>query len=244
MRLLPILLLLPSLAWACPEDPPDDDRPGDFVTLRSVAPTIRQELRYNGSDNFLGRPAAGYDNAQCWLTRPTAEALAAAQKELVSKGLSLKVFDCYRPQRAVDDFMRWAEGPRGPNADTYYPDVPQSELIPKGYIAACSGHSRGSTVDLTIIRLGPISREARAKDDRRGCAGNGLGELDMGSGWDCFGPESHTFGELVAGQVRENRWMLNELMKAHGLKNYPREWWHYTLKDEPYPDTWFDFLPD
>lgn len=240
-RLAGILLLIAAPAWACPERPPETERPDDFVPLRAVAPSIRQELRYTGKDNFLGRPVAGYGNAQCWLTRPAAEALAEVQAALESQGLTLKVFDCYRPQRAVDDFMRWADGPVGPNAELYYPDVPQNQLIPQGYIAACSGHSRGSTVDLTIIRRG--SWASSGADEKRGCQGGRANELDMGSGWDCFGPQSHTLGELVAGQVRENRWKLKQLMEDHGFVNFRKEWWHYTLRDEPWPDTWFDFLP-
>lgn len=241
-RLAGILLLIAAPAWACPERPPEAERPDDFVPLRAVAPTIRQELRYTGNDNFLGRPVAGYDKAQCWLTRPAATTLARVQAELAPLALGLKVFDCYRPQRAVDDFMRWADGPTGPNAELYYPDVPQTQLIPQGYIAACSGHSRGSTVDLTIIHLN--RSQAPGHEDPRGCAGSGAGELNMGSGYDCFGPQSHTLGELVAGEVRENRWRLKRLMERHGFVNFRKEWWHYTLRDEPYPDTWFDFLPE
>ncbi|MDX1497013.1 MAG: M15 family metallopeptidase [Salinisphaeraceae bacterium] len=237
---LGLLVNLPS--WACPDTPPQTERPEDFVPLRAIAPNIQQDLRYISSDNFLGRPVAGYAQAQCWLTRPAAKALAKVQAELETEGLGLKVFDCYRPQRAVDDFMRWADGPVGPNAKLYYPDVHQSQLIPQGYIAACSGHSRGSTVDLTIIYKNPaLGPEA---GNLRGCAGSGAGELNMGSGYDCFGPYSHTLGELVAGEVRENRWRLKQIMERHGFKNFRKEWWHYTLIDEPDPATWFDFLPD
>ncbi|MGB1581141.1 MAG: M15 family metallopeptidase [Nevskiales bacterium] len=237
---LGLLVNLPS--WACPDTPPQTERPEDFVPLRAIAPDIQQDLRYVSSDNFLGRPVAGYSKAQCWLTRPAAEALARVQAELESSQLGLKVFDCYRPQRAVDDFMRWAEGPVGPHAEQYYPDVHQTQLIPQGYIAACSGHSRGSTVDLTIVYRHPTASSGRA--NLRGCAGPGDGELNMGSGYDCFGPESHTLGELVAGEVRVNRLQLKQVMERQGFKNFSKEWWHYTLKDEPYPGTWFDFLPE
>ena len=240
--LLLYLLLICDLALACPTQPAQAERPTDFVRLVEIAPAIQQDLRYRSDDNFLGRPVTGYERAQCWLSRPAAEALAAAQTELLAEGLGLKVFDCYRPQRAVDDFMRWADGPASPNAALYYPDVPQTQLIPQGYIAACSGHTRGSTVDLTIVHLDkqPTAESA----DLRGCTGSGKNELNMGSGYDCFGAQSHTLGELVAGETRINRLKLKTLMERHGFINFRKEWWHYTLKPEPYPDTWFDFLPE
>ncbi len=232
-------LLIPAVTAACPEAAPRTDRPADFVPLAEIAPTIEQELRYAGADNFLGRSVTGYEQAQCWLTRPAAKALAAAHAELASEGLGLKVLDCYRPQRAVDDFMRWAAGPTSPTAATYYPDIPQTQLIPQGYIAACSGHTRGSTVDLTIVRLGqPLEG---VSPDLRGCSGTAAGQLDMGSGYDCFGPSSHTLTENVTGEARSNRLKLKTLMEKHGFVNYAKEWWHYSLKNEPYPGTWFDF---
>ncbi len=238
-RLIPVLLALPLSVSACPERPPQHERPDDFVLLSQVAPAIEQDLRYGSRDNFLARSVAGYEQAQCWLTDRAAAALARVHRELADAGLGLKVFDCYRPQRAVDDFMRWAGGPTSPNAKLYYPDVPQTQLIPQGYIASCSGHSRGSTVDLTIVYRNQDVPEASL--DLRGCAGSGKGELNMGSGYDCFGPVSHTLGELVASEVRINRLKLRSLMEKHGFVNFAKEWWHYTLKDEPYPATWFDF---
>lgn len=233
------LALLYGSAWACPDRPPHTERPADIVLLADIEADIVQDLRYAGSDNFLGRPVAGYAQARCWLTRPAAAALKRAHAELKRDGLGLKVFDCYRPQQAVDDFVRWAAGPRSPNADLYYPDIPQTQLIPQGYIAACSGHSRGSTVDLTIIYRD--KQPSTGTGDQRGCQGGDADALDMGTGYDCFGKQSHTLGDYAVGIVRENRLRLKTLMEKHGFSNFPQEWWHYTFKAEPYPDTWFDF---
>jgi D-alanyl-D-alanine dipeptidase len=138
-------------ALACGGSAPRGDP--DLVDLASVDPTIETEIRYAGSDNFVGSPVDGYDAPRCWLTRPAARALASVQHDLASEGLRLRVYDCYRPQRAVDHFMRWAADPddRSTQAD-YYPNLPKEALFAEGYIAARSGHSRGSTLDLTLVR--------------------------------------------------------------------------------------------
>jgi D-alanyl-D-alanine dipeptidase len=212
-------LFLPAAAWAAP--------PAGFVELRDAVPGVRVELRYFSDDNFVGERIDGYRAGTCFITAEAAAALAGVQAELAAFGLGLKVFDAYRPQRAVDHFVRWA----GDLGDTrmkskYYPDVEKKNLFRDGYIAARSGHSRGSTVDLTIVPL----------DD-----GPPVG-LDMGTGWDFFGPKSWPASLDVTPQQRANRALLQRLMVKHGFRPLAEEWWHFTLADEPYPETYFDFV--
>ena len=192
-----------------------------LVDLKEVAPTVEQEPRYASANNFLGRPVVGYEIAKVMLTWEAAEALAKAQAAAEALGLSLRVYDGYRPQRAVDNFVAWAADPADRVAkQAYYPDVSKEELFAQGYIASRSGHSRGSTVDLTLTREGE--------------------PLPMGTPFDFFGERSHTDHAAVTGEARENRQLLKRIMEAAGFQNYALEWWHYTLKDEPYPDEYFD----
>lgn len=214
-------------------------RPGaapDLVPLASVAPAIEQDLRYRGARNFLGRPVAGYERAQCWLTRPAAQALAGVQREAAPLGLRLKVFDCLRPQRAVDDFVRWGRDLQDQKmrAD-YYPRVPKGELFQRGYIAERSGHSRGSTVDLTLVVVDGV----RARQVLAGPLADGQ-EADMGTPFDLFDERSHTDNAELPPDVQQNRQWLRALMQRHGWRNLPEEWWHFTLQNEPYPDRYFD----
>lgn len=198
-----------------------------FVDLAGHIPGIVVETRYAGNDNFLGRPVEGYLAAKSLMSREAADALAGVQADLVAKGYTLKVFDSYRPQRAVDDFMAWiANGADTKNKAEYYPGISKDRLVPEGYIAKKSGHTRGSTIDLTIASVG---------DD------GALTELDMGSPWDFFGPISHALNADIPPEARENRALLRGLMLRHGFKPYEAEWWHFTLAEEPYPDTYFDF---
>lgn len=192
-----------------------------IVDLAAVDATIEQEPRYAGSNNFMGRPVRGYRTAKVMLTREAAVALSKAQAAAVEQGLSLRVYDGYRPQRAVDHFVAWAADPDDTLAkNVYYPDVPKDELFERGYIAERSGHSRGSTVDLTLTRDGE--------------------PLPMGTGYDFFGALSHTEHPAITGEARENRLLLRRIMEDAGFRNYANEWWHYTLVDEPYPDRYFD----
>ena len=198
--------------------------PPGFVRLGDAIPGIVLDVRYYGTDNFVGAPVDGYEAPTAILTQPAADALRQVQESLQAQGFGLKVFDAFRPQTAVDHFVRWAAdaADRRTKAE-YYPDVLKSELFARGYIAEMSGHSRGSTVDLTVVRLSDGA------------------ELDMGTPFDFFGAESAVdYAELTAAQ-HANRRLLADAMQAHGFQPYPEEWWHYTLADEPYPDTYFDF---
>lgn len=201
-----------------------DAVPEDFVDVRTLAAGIVVDARYAGADNFLGRPAEGYEAARCLLTRPAAEALARVHEALAPRGLGLKVYDCYRPARAVADFVRWAADASdvGTKA-TYYPDLDKKDLIPEGYIAEKSGHSRGSTVDLTLIEVASGA------------------DLDMGTPFDFFSERSRPDDAAQSETARRNRATLAEAMRGQGFVPYPSEWWHFTLAAEPYPDRYFDF---
>ena len=199
---------------------PEEEAP--FVDLAELAPGIRIDMRYSGSNNFLGRTVTGYEKPRCLLTRPAAEALAKLQQQLKAWDLSLIVYDCYRPQHAVDDFVRWSQDPgAGGNKADYYPAIAKGDLFDAGYIARRSGHSRGSTVDLSLL-------------------GKDGAPLPMGSRWDFFGTRSHTAYEELPAEARRNRLLLLTLLREAGFGNYAQEWWHYTLEDEPYPDRYFN----
>ena len=201
----------------------------DLVDVRELEPSIRTDIRYAGSDNFVGGPVDGYESPACLLARPAAEALAGVQRELAAEELGLLVYDCYRPQRAVDHFVRWAADTADLGTkEAYYPNVEKSRLFEEGYIAERSGHSRGATIDLTLVRA-PVAADAPADEP-----------LDMGTPYDFLDPRSHTESPEVADEQRANRLRLRAAMEAGGFRNYEAEWWHYTLRDEPYPDTYFD----
>ena len=223
--------------------------PDAFVDVAAVAPGIVVDARYAGSDNFMGRPAHGYGAARCLLTNPAARALAAAQRELAASGLGLMVYDCYRPQRAVDDFVAWARDGAGAaqsaNDPRHNPVVPRSELFARGYIALRSGHTRGSTVDVTLIRAGGRARRSPAARPRdcRALAGPLApdGSLNMGTTFDCFDERSHAADAATPAEARRNRARLRGVMEKHGFAGYAPEWWHFAPAREPFPDTSFDF---
>lgn len=249
------LLLLVGLAVAAcsptatsPEtNPAASGPPAGFVRLSDVAPDVVQEMRYTAEHNFVGRPIAGYDAAECWLTEPAAEAVARVQQQVAAKGYQLKVYDCYRPQRAVDDFVVWAKDPDDDvTRAEFYPRLEKDVLFPEGYIAEKSGHTRGSTVDLTLIPQGAgVSPAWQIGDPLVDCTAP-VGKrfpdtsIDMGTGFDCFDPLAATASRKVTAQQRANREVLLAAMTAAGFTNLPEEWWHYTLSDEPFPDTYFD----
>ncbi|MDR0216356.1 MAG: M15 family metallopeptidase [Comamonas sp.] len=208
----------------------------DLVPLSSLAPGVRQDMRYATRHNFMGRPVEGYEAGVCWLSRAAAQSLAAVQKELAADGLAIKVYDCYRPQAAVNDFVRWGRDLADQkNKDMYYPRVPKSELFKRGYIAEKSGHSRASTVDMTLV----VVDATRAAKRVRGPLADGI-DVDMGTPFDMFDEQSHTEDASQSPDVQHNRLWLRALMQSHGWKNLPEEWWHYTLVSEPYPDQYFN----
>lgn len=221
--------------------------PDDFVRLSDAAPDIVQEMRYAGEHNFMGRPVSGYEAPECWLTREAAEALGQAQIAVKAQGYSLKVYDCFRPQRAVSDFVVWAKDPQDDVTRTeFYPRLAKDQLFPLGLIAEKSGHSRGSTVDVTLVPLGSGASPAwQVGDPIADCAAP-VGvrfpdtSIDMGTGFDCFDPLAATADTQITADQRANRRILVAAMEAAGFVNLPEEWWHYTLKDEPFPDTYFD----
>jgi len=234
-----VMTLISSLCFALPDG---------FVYLRDVAPDIAQDMRYFGYHNFVGVPVEGYDEPECVLTAETAQALKKVQAELRTKGLGLKVYDCYRPQMAVDHFARWAEDIKDTKTKAeFYPDEPKETLFVKGFIAHKSGHSRGSTVDLTVIPFGSTPKESFvAYKNMKRCdapADKRFGDnsIDMGTGFDCFSPLAATDNPDVKGVQHKNRYILKNVMEKYGFYNYVKEWWHFTLKNEPFGDTYFNF---
>ncbi|HOK05895.1 MAG TPA: M15 family metallopeptidase [Syntrophales bacterium] len=223
-------------------------RPSQFVDITEVIPDVRLDIRYFGPHNFVGAPVDGYGAPKCLLTRQAAAALAKVQADLREFSLSLKIYDCYRPQRAVDHFVRWAKDVDDVKTkDEFYPTVDKRNLFKDGYIAARSGHSRGSTVDLTIVAVPTPPQETYTPGQplfachlpaEKRFRDNGI---DMGTGFDCFHELSHPANPKLGLQQRLNRLLLKTIMEKHGFKNYDKEWWHFTLKDEPFPDTYFDF---
>ena len=200
------------------------DVPDNFIYLTEVIPKLRFDLRYYSDDNFIGQPIPGYHSNVMIVTLQAAMALKKVQQDLAYSNFSLKIFDGYRPQTAVDYFVRWAHDPDDQRMKaTYYPNMDKSEIIPKGYIVEKSSHSRGSTVDLTIM----------SNDDGR--------EMDMGTSFDVFDQKSWPSDTTVTVQQRANRQLLRSVMSKHGFIGLEEEWWHFTLRDEPYPDTYFDF---
>jgi D-alanyl-D-alanine dipeptidase len=222
-------------AWAQP-------LPQGFVHLADVAPSIRQDIRYAGARNFMGRPAAGYQAAECVLTRRAAEALARAQAEIAPRGLTLVVWDCYRPQRAVADFMAWTRDAADQRMRAiYYPRVDKRDLSVLGYLSSRSTHSRGSTVDLGLARNGtPAAGGAGACTAAHGARIDD-GALDFGTAYDCFDTLSHVRAPGIGREAAANRALLAGLMQRHGFRAYSKEWWHFQLRDEPFPGQSFDF---
>ena len=224
------------------------ERPRDFIDVKTLIPDLIVEMRYATAHNFVGRPIPGYKAARCLLTREAAQALKEVADELRQRGFVLKVYDCYRPQTAVDAFVAWGRDQADQKMKAeFYPDVDKRTLFRDGYIARRSGHSRGSTLDVTIVPLSaprepfdPGASEIRACDSPAG-ARTPDGSADMGTGFDCFSPLSHTASGKVDAAQQANRELLHSFMWRHTFRNNRNEWWHYTLADEPYPDTFFDF---
>ena len=201
----------------------DQHRAPGFVSVSDVIPDVLLDVRYYSTYNFVGERIDGYEAPLVLLTEEAAAALALVNADLRRKGFRLVLYDGYRPQQAVDHFVRWAESADVSMRPVFYPDVEKADLFTRGFIARRSGHSRGSTIDLTLL------------DEQSGKL------LDMGGSFDFFGPISHPDSPDVTSQQHENRWRLREAMMAHGFKPLSTEWWHFTLLNEPYPDTYFNF---
>ena len=219
------------------------DDNSQFVTLTDVEPDVILEIRYFSTYNFAGQRIDGYEQPIALLTKAAADSLKAVSDDVKAQGYRLKIYDAYRPQKAVDHFVRWASDLSATEMKPYfYPDLDKSVLFKQEYIAEKSGHTRGSTVDLTLFDM------------------NTEKELDMGGTFDWFGPESHPDfcgnpdtgeytgdnqlspkGRSITAEQFAHRMILRKAMLAHGFKPFPTEWWHFTLKDEPFPDTYFNF---
>jgi len=198
-----------------------------FVYLDEIIPNIVFDLRYGSEDNFTGEIVKGYENARPISTIEMGKALRKVQFYLESRGLGLKIFDAYRPQKAVNYFFEWSKVKTDTTMKSkYYPKEKKENLFKNGYISKLSGHSRGSSVDLTIIYL--LGEKAGK-------------EIDMGSGWDYFGEKSSISTTKINMIQRKNRLILKNLMQMFGFIPYEKEWWHFTLKDEPFQNKYFDF---
>ena len=201
--------------------------PEDFTDVAALTDKVEVQLAYFGSDNFVGRQIDGYQANRCYLQSKAASALAKVAELASQQGYRLLLKDCYRPQRAVDHFMRWAADETDMKTKKqYYPDLPKSALVGE-YIAEKSGHSRGSTLDLSLMQR------------------NAMGDwqaLDMGAPYDFFGPISHVNSTDISPQQQRNRQLLIDLMQAGGFAVYSQEWWHFSLREPVYTERYFDFV--
>ena len=219
-KLFMVLLLCVSMFGFCGQEARAQDDvklsndASDFVLLTDVVPDAILEIRYFSTYNFVGDRIDGYHQPTALLTKEAARALKAVSDDVMKKGYRLKIYDAYRPQMAVSHFVRWAKDVK---------DTRMKVLFPLGYIAEHSGHSRGSTVDLTLFDMTTEK------------------EVDMGGTFDYFGQLSHPDYKKITKKQYQNRMILREAMLAHGFKPLVEEWWHFTLKEEPYPDTYFTF---
>lgn len=198
--------------------------PLNFVYLKDVDPSIIQDMKYYSTDNFIGRRVKGYDKPTCILTYKTALALSKLQMQLKQKGLGIKVYDCYRPTMAVKDFMLWSQDVHDlRRKKEHYPLINKSDLFKLGYVAEKSGHSRGSTVDLTLVNYATGA------------------EMNMGTHFDFMDESSHTLSQEISRQAMHNRLLLQTSMKKAGFNSLESEWWHFTLANEPFPNNYFNF---
>jgi zinc D-Ala-D-Ala dipeptidase len=235
-----IITLLPASALA------GSALPEGFVYLRDIDPTIVQDVRYAGSHNFVGRPIRGYLAAECILSVSAANALEEVQRKLAEKELSLIVWDCYRPKRAVDDFLQWSKDPAHFEMKTeFYPRTDKEKLFALGYLAKPSAHSRGSTVDLGIVPTA-FSSAPNPSQSLKACTspkGERFedGTIDFGTGYDCLDVLANTSNARAGRTALRNRQTLRSYMQAAGFRPYAREWWHFELINEPFHRGGFDF---
>lgn len=221
--------------------------PDDFVYLSDIDPTIIQSTRYYTENNFLARVVNGYQSKEMMCTKSAAEALKLVQGEMNSKGYNLVVYDAYRPQRAVDDFIKWSKDSKDQAAKLYYyPYIDKENVFELGYVAKKSSHSRGSTFDLSIIPLQnevtPIKAYIRTLTNGQEIYFLDDGSVDMGASFDLFHEISHHGTNLITKEQEQMRNLLKDTMKKYGFNEYQEEWWHYTLSNEQYPDTYFNFV--
>jgi D-alanyl-D-alanine dipeptidase len=222
--------------------------PKGFVYLRDIDPTILQDIRYAGSHNFVGRPIRGYLADECILSASAANALETVQKMLAEKKLALIVWDCYRPKRAVADFLQWSRDPADAEMKAeFYPRTDKEKLFALGYLARRSAHSRGSTVDLGIVPMAFSSAAPpNPSQSLKACtAPKGErfedGTIDFGTGYDCLDVRGNTSSALVGGTALRNRQTLKSYMREAGFRAYSKEWWHFELINEPFNRDGFDF---
>lgn len=213
-----------TVSSACNRDDIDTVDLSGFCLLTDSIPDILVEMRYYSDYNFVGSRIDGYEEPVAILTQKAASALRKVSDDLRAQGFQLKIYDAYRPQRAVKHFLQWSKEPSDTMMKSvFYPGIHKSTIFSRGFVARKSGHSRGSTVDLTLVH-----------------AATGE-EVDMGGPFDFFGERSHTFSEQITPQQRQNRLLLRNAMLRRGFKPVQGEWWHFTLRNEPYPNTYFDF---
>jgi D-alanyl-D-alanine dipeptidase len=223
------------LAFAGNEAPAEGTLPDGLVYLRDIDPTITQDIRYASANNFVGRPLDGYDAAECILRRDVATALAQVQKDLAGSGLAIKVYDCYRPTRAVRTMAEWAnDGRQGGATKRFYPKLQKNTLFGLGYIASRSAHSTGTAIDLTLVEAPPAQAARFDPTATYGpCTGPAAerspdNSIDMGTGYDCFDVVSYTASTGISDEQRRRRRWLVAAMAKRGFSNYHREWWHFT----------------
>lgn len=225
----------------------EEKRPDDFVDVKQAIPQMQFDIRYYSDHNFVGRRVKGYLAPVCILTKPAVEALKKVENQLLPMGLTLKAYDCYRPKTAVADFVHWASQINNTKMrDEFYPIVDKRNLFKEGYISDHSSHSRGSTIDLTIVLLNSQIPQYSSKQRLVSCTAPQQkrfadNSLDFGSGFDCFSPVSHPDYPSLTPQIKANRLLLKNLMENAGFQGVETEWWHFTLVHEPYPNTSFDF---
>jgi zinc D-Ala-D-Ala dipeptidase len=237
-----IIMMLPALALA------NSALPRGFVYLRDIDPTIVQDIRYAGSHNFAGRPIRGYVAAECILSAPAANALEKVQRMLAENELSLIVWDCYRPKRAVEDILQWSRDPaRSEMKAEFYPRTDKKRLFDLGYLAKRSAHSRGSAVDLGIVPTAISSVPPPSPPGSLKACTSPKGErledgtIDFGTGYDCLDALGNTSNRLAGRIALHNRQTLRFYMKAAGFRPYAKEWWHFELINEPFSRDGFDF---
>lgn len=218
--------------------------PDGFVYLHDVAPNIIEDMRYASPNNFTGRPVSGYNSDRCILSNRAASQLAIAERYAEKLGMRLKVYDCYRPQAAVNEFYAWSLSTDNSLKYEFYPRQPKNRLFSHGYISKTSGHTRGSTVDLTLVNINrqtPLSRVPLTRCYSQSNQHSNDNSINMGTRFDCFDKSANVFYQGLNKKQLDNRLLLRSLMMRSGFYPNNQEWWHFTVKNEPFPRTYFNF---